>query len=212
MNSTRPASGATNLQPTLISKHPGPASQSPQIRRQPVPANPASLRLGGAVTSCTYGHGHSRAHLHGHGHAHTCTAMVRKPTRRDQRPALADQAPTGPLKSPEPASHLRRFTRPANSLKPPGGHGHQGTASLRDAATTGACIQARPKACACGPGRGSPRNLDRLDSTKVSRCGAGSRRTNDGSRRPPARPGVTLAPGSAVSTSLLYHVFLEAPR
>ena len=37
------------------------------------------------------------------------------------------------------------------------------------------------------------------------------RRTDDRSRRPP-RPGVTLAPGFAVSTSLLYHVFLEAPR
>ena len=32
-------------------------------------------------------------------------------------------------------------------------------------------VQARPKAGACGPGRGSPKNLDRLDSTKVRRCG-----------------------------------------
>ena len=38
------------------------------------------------------------------------------------------------------------------------------------------------------------------------------RGTDGRSRRPPARPGVTLAPGFAVPTSLLYHVFLEVSR
>ena len=54
-------------------------------------------------------------------------------------------------------------------------------------------VQVRPKAGACGPGRGSPKNLDRLDSAKVRRRGAGSRRTDGRSRRPPARPGVMHA-------------------
>ena len=34
------------------------------------------------------------------------------------------------------------------------------------------CVQVDLKAGACGPRHGSPRNLDRLDSTKVRRCGA----------------------------------------
>ena len=55
--------------------------------------------------------------------------------------------------------------------------------------TQGACIQASPKAGACGPGRGSPRNLDRLDSTKVRRCGvraigSAGRTTDHAGRRP----------------------------
>ena len=49
-------------------------------------------------------------------------------------------------------------------------------------------------------------------SPQVRRQGNRIRRTNDGSRRPPARPGVMPAPGFAVPTSLPYHVFLEASR
>ena len=55
------------------------------------------------------------------------------------------------------------------------------------------CVQAGPKAGACGPRRGSPRNLDRLDSTKVRRCGAratgsAGQMTDHAGRRPdPAR-------------------------
>ena len=66
------------------------------VQRQPAPANPASLRLGGAVTSCTCmrisartamvtpsrARAHTRtqwSHLHGHG--------IRPHPRRDQRPA-----------------------------------------------------------------------------------------------------------------------------
>ena len=104
----------TNPQPTTSSKHPEPALQSskpipnrftqitwlqsPQISRQPSHANATDLRLGGAVTSCMYGHGHihsrvcarpsaylymhghSRAHLHWH--AHICTAMAQANSTR----------------------------------------------------------------------------------------------------------------------------------
>ena len=115
--------------------------------------------------------------------------------RRDQRPALADQAPTGPLKSPEPASHLRRFTRPANSLKPPGGHGYgdaAATASLRRVDDTGGAA-----ACLCWSGLrpGSPGNRGRPDPAKSRRRGAGSRRTDDGSRRPGPASRVRYAVG-----------------
>ena len=41
---------------------------------------------------------------------------------------------------------------------------------------------------------GSPGNRGRPDPAKTRRCGAGSRRTDGRSRRPPARPGVTRAP------------------
>ena len=60
--------------------------------------------------------------------------------------------------------------------------------------------------------RGSPGNRGRPDPAKTRRRGAGSRRTDGRSRRPPARPGVMLETGFAVSTSLLYHVFLEVSR
>ena len=67
--------------------------------------------------------------------------------------------------------------------------GGMGTASLRDATTTGALRSSRPEGRPCGPGRGSPRNLDRLNSTKVRRCGvraigSAGRMTDHVGRRP----------------------------
>ena len=69
-------SSSTNPQPTPSSKHPEPALPSgkpianrfqqitcvtvQQTKRRPSPANHTYLRLGGAVTSCAYGHGHAR--------------------------------------------------------------------------------------------------------------------------------------------------------
>ena len=110
-----------------------------------------------------------------------------------------------PPRPARPASTNLRANRPrkpiATAASPPAASTH-GAASRRGVGVdaVGARAQAGPKACACGPGRGSPKNLDRLDSTKVRRCGAGSRRTDGRSRRPSARPGVTLAPGFAVYT------------
>ena len=93
-----------------------------------------------------------------------------------------------------PSLHQRPVhsnTRQSNSLKFPAGHGH-GAGSRRGRRWGPAFKPARRPAPAA-QGVGSPRNLDRLDSTKVRRCGAGSRRTDGRSRRPPARPGVTRA-------------------
>ena len=127
-------SGFTNPQPTTSSRHPEPAlpSSKPipnrfqqitrvtiqQTKRRPVPANATDLRLGGAVTSCTYGHGHihsracarpgaymhghSRAHLHRH--AHTCTAMAQA---NSTRPAYGATNPQPTLSSKHPEAALQ---------------------------------------------------------------------------------------------------------
>ena len=141
-----------------------------------------TCEVGGAVTSLAmYGHGHARTftvthsriltamvtHAHGHGHAHTFTAMAGTPSTRPAGPVHADQAPTNPLKCPEAASHLRRSAHPTRLLKYPGGHGH-GIASR-----CGADVAVGPafKPALAAQSVGSPRNLDRLDSTKVRRCG-----------------------------------------
>ena len=106
------------------------------------------------------------------------------PARRDQRPVHSNLRiqPVSP-----PSLHQRPVysnTRQSNSLKFPGGHGHGIAWRCGDDVAVGPRVQARPKAGACGPRRGSPRNLNRLDSTKVRRRGAGSRRTDGRSRRP----------------------------
>ena len=87
-------SSSANPQPTLSSKHPGPALQSPQTKRRPSPANATCLLGGGgAVTSCahvftgmrtlscTYAYTFTGvripsrvcAYLHGHAHIFTGT-------------------------------------------------------------------------------------------------------------------------------------------
>ena len=133
----------------------------------------------------------SRAHLHGYAHGHGAQA---NPTRTAYglHKSSANPAHSNALR----LRHASADQAPTQLTQIPWGawvSGH-GAASRRGAdVAVGPRVQAGPKACACGPGRGSPRNLDRLDSTKVRRRGAGSRRTDDGSRRPPARPGVMLA-------------------
>ena len=106
--------------------------------------------------------------------------------RRDQR-SVHSNLRTQPVHADSPRLRAaRRWRRDTAS-----GHG---VASRRGAdVAVGPRVQAGPKACACGPRRGSPRNLDRLNSTKVRRCGAGSRRTDGRSRRSSARPGVMHA-------------------
>ena len=93
--------------------------------------------------------------------------------------------------------------------------GGMGTASLRDATTTGALRFKPARRPALRPRAWIPEESGQIEldkSPQMRRQGNRIRRTDDGSRRPPARPGVTLAPGFAVSTSLLYHVFLEVSR
>ena len=128
-------SSPTNPQPTLSSKHPEPASQSTQIKRRPSPTNHTCLRLGGAVTSCMYGHGHARTFTHAriftgtrtamviyiHGYAHTHGAS--QPDETSVRLAQIKRQ-SNSLKCPAAASHLRGSTRPTGLLKTPGGHGY----------------------------------------------------------------------------------------
>ena len=108
-------SSSTNPQPTLSSKHPGPAllygkpsanrfKQMLQTCEWGVPAPPARTAMVTLARVCAYLHvrlcARARAHLHGQGHA--CTAMCISSraylhghgARRDQRPAHTDQAPT----------------------------------------------------------------------------------------------------------------------
>ena len=73
---------------------------------------------------------------------------------------------------------------------PCAGEGGMGTASLRDAATAST---GEPALSWSGLWPGSPGNRGRPDSAKARRRGAGSRRTDGRSRRPPARPGVMRA-------------------
>ena len=128
---------------------------------------------------------------------HTQAPKIRLQSRRDQRPAYAD-----PRIKPTYSNSLRRR----------GGHGH-GVASRCDDDGGPAFKPARRPALrprAWIPEESGQIELDK--SPQMRRQGNRIRRTDDGSRRPPARPGVTLAPGFAVSTSLLYHVFLEVSR
>ena len=93
--SERPASGAANPQPILLSKHPEPALQSSKSSANPTHSNPTDLRLGVAPAPPACARLQVCAHLHGHaphGHGHTFTGhahhhVMRKPARRDQRPA-----------------------------------------------------------------------------------------------------------------------------
>ena len=108
---------------------------------------------------------------HRHGIIPSCP---RPHARRDQRPAYPDPR-IQPVCSNFPVQRrgaLRRRRR-------------------------GLCVQARLKAGACGPRRGSPGNLGRLDSAKVRRHGAGSagRMTDHAGRRPdPTRQKVDVDP------------------
>ena len=91
----------------------------------------------------------------------------------------------------------------------------QRMASPRDAASTGAPRSGRPEGRRLRPKAWIPEESGQAGpgkSPQMRRQGNRIRRTNDRPRRPSARPGVTLAPGFAVSTSLLYHVFLEVSR
>ena len=110
------------------------------------------------------------------------------------------QKPWGAWARRRPATRRRRSGSPPARFKR--AHGSGLKPDTRPARRPAPAAQAR----------GSPGSRGRPDPAKARRRGAGSRRTDDGSRRPPARPGVTLAPGFAVSTSLPYHVFLEASR
>ena len=91
-----------------------------------------------------------------------------------------------------------------------------GMASLRDATRrrrrSGALRSSRPEGLRLRPKVWIPEESGQVGFDKSPQARRRIRRTNDRSRRPPARPGVMLAPGFAVSTSLLYHVFLEVSR
>ena len=195
------------------------------MTRQPGHTNPTDLRLGGGVasTSCTYasicamvtlswararlhGHGHVRAHLY---HGHTCTAMAMS-QRRGFMPILghafdetsaagsANQAPAGLLKLPATAT----------TCSPPAASTHD-AAPRRGVDAVGARVQAGPKAGAC-PRAWIPEESGQVGFNKSPQTRR--RIAQDGWQITQARPGVMLEPGFAVSTSLLYHVFLEVSR
>ena len=135
-------SSSTNPQPTLPSKHPEPASQLTQTKRRPAPANPTDLR-GGGCRHLLHARPWSCMHGHCHSHARPCSYLYGLCARPRQRlgtllprPASGlsrSTRPTGLLKCPEPASHLRKSSANPTHSNPLGG---MGMASLRDAAPT----------------------------------------------------------------------------
>ena len=192
-------SSPADPQPTLSSKHPEPASQS---------SKSSAGQVQQILQTCDWGRYLPRARGHGcvriGARTATSTSLHRARFCRDQRPVhadlriqpaysnalnlrstSADQAPTQLTQIPWGAWARRRFT-------------------MRRRRRSEGPRSSRPEGGACGPGRGSPKNLDRLDSTKVRRRGAGSRRTDDGSRKPSARPGVTHAPRRWGTASLSF--------
>ena len=117
--------------------------------------------------------------------------------------------PTGLIIFPAPARPVHSNAHPAsysNSLRRRGGHGHGVASRCDDGIDRGAGMSWS------GLWPGSPGNRGRPDAAKTRRRGAGSRRTDGRSRRPPARPGAMLETGFAVSTSLLSQVFLKVFR
>ena len=109
----------------------------------------------------------------------TCTAMSppawlhvrsrRHHSRRDQRPVHSN-------------------THPTRLLKCPGGHGH-GVAVT----STGALRSSRPRRPALRPRAWIPEESGQVELDKSAQMRRRIRRTDDRSRRPPARPGVTPA-------------------
>ena len=133
-------------------------------------ANPAPIRFPHLPSTCVSG-------LHTSPTRKSTLAPARpwraSKTRRDQRPACAN---------------LRARPAYSNSLRRRGGHGHGVASRCGDGDDRGAGMSWS------GLWPGSPGNRGRPDPAKTYRRGAGSRRTDGRSRRPPARPGVTSAP------------------
>ena len=223
----------------MSSKHPRPALpsskpsanrfkqitwlQSTQNKHRPVPANHTCLRLGGAVTSCTYGHGYASTFTGTVTHARIftamfiplrvmCTATSTSGHASDETSVRLEhiKRQSNSLKFPAAASHLRGSTRPTRPLKSPGG---TGTASPRDAATAGAPRSSPPEGRRLRPRAWIPEESGQAGfnkSPQARRRGNRIRRTNDRSRRPSARPGVTHAPRRRGAVSLPFRVSLAA--
>ena len=192
-------SSPADPQPTLSSKHPEPASQS---------SKSSAGQVQQILQTCDWGRYLPRARGHGcvriGARTATSTSLHRARFCRDQRPVhadlriqpaysnalnlrstSADQAPTQLTQIPWGAWVRRRFAMRRRRRQ---GSRH---------------VMVRPVARI--PGESGP------DRIRQNPAGAAPD-PQDERRITQARPGVTLAPGFAVSTSLPYHVFLEASR
>ena len=163
----------------------------------------------------------------------TKNRKVRNPTPRrphtaahaSQIPACASDPHTGNIPIPPQSDHapaetsvagLRKSSRQpvsanqcaTTACSPPTASTY-GIASRcdDDDAAVGPRVQAGPT---CGPREWIPEESGQAGPGKSPQTRR--RIAQDGWQITQARPGVTLAPGFAVSTSLLYHVFLEASR
>ena len=211
-------SSSTNPQPTLSSKHPEPAlrygkpipNRFKQITRVTVYTNQAPAKsskshmpaTGGGVPSppaCAYLHVRPWSCAHGqcHSHARPCSYLYGLCARPRQRPGTLLTRPAYGLSisSANPihsnALRLRNTSADLQSNRYSKRLGGMGTASPRDAATTGALRSSWPEGRRLW--RGSPGQAGLDKSPQMWRQGNRIRRTDDGSRRSPARPGVMLA-------------------
>ena len=175
------------------------------------PAHPTGLRRFPATKS----RGDSGNALH-HLRGHVSTGLTSRPltaTPLPPRPAA------GPLKPAHPTG-LTTFPAPASGpLKCAPGQltqvycadeGGMGMPSPHDATTTGAPRPSRPEGGLLRPRAWIPEESGQAGLGKSPQTRR--RIARDGWQITQARPGVMPAPGFAVPTSLLYHVFLEASR
>ena len=203
----RPHTTIRNLRHTSANQ--APAGPTTILNLRHSPANQAPAKSSKSYRPATGG-GTSRAHAamvasalaRARPRQHPLIGRVPAETSVRRRRFPTDPAPTYPLDMRHISANSR--VRPTRS-NPWGAWARRRLAMRRRRRQGSRHVMVRPAARIpgesgqTGPGK-NPQTRRRI------------RRTDDGSRRPPTRPGVTLAPGSAVSTSLLYHVFLEAPR
>ena len=145
-----------------------------------------------------------------------CTTIARNPAETSAAGLRKPAHPTGLTTFPAPAAGLRGSTLQSGLLKfPAPTRGAWARRRLAMRRRRGPRVSSRPEGRRLRPRARIPEESGQagLDkSPQMWRQDNRIRRTNDGSRGPPARPGVMPAPGFAVPTSLLYHVFLEASR
>ena len=134
----------------------------------------------------------SRVHLHGHGASQPDETSG--PVHTDQAPIQLTQMSCGCVTSPQ----IKRQPTRSNAL------GGMGTASLGDAATTGALHSSRPEGRRLRPRAWIPEESGQVGPGKNPQTRRRIRGTDGRSRKPPARPGVTHAPRRWGTVSLSF--------
>ena len=138
-----------NLRYTSANQAPAKSNKSHMPAKWGVPSPPARTAMVMRAPSLTRAYSLARARpwsrVHLHGYVHICTAMARKPTRRDQRPALTDQAPIQLTQMPCGCVTSPRIYAPNCYSKYLGGMGINGDCGVDDDDRCGAA------ACAIGP-------------------------------------------------------------